>query len=161
MKSSLTAVLTALLCSLSLPAIAAADPNKVLHLSFEAADDGFDSMRTNSTYSNWVSDAIFEGLVTYDYLARPAKLVPNTIESLPEITDGGKTMTFRLKKGIYFSPDSAFKGQRRELHASDYAYTFKRLLDPNNRSVQSRVLDGKIIGPDLLPGQTTGRCCRP
>lgn len=153
MKSTLTAVLTALLCSLSLPAIAAADPNKVLQLSFEAADDGFDAMRTNSTYSNWLADAIFEGLVTYDYLARPAKLIPNTIVSLPEITDGGKTMTFRLKKGIYFAPDPAFKGQRRELLASDYAYTFKRLVDPNNRSVHSRVLEGKVIGLDELTAE--------
>lgn len=154
MKSTLAVVLVMLACgsSLPLPVIAAAkaDPNKVLHLSFEAADDGFDAMRTNSTYSNWVTDAIFEGLVTYDYLARPARLVPNTIVAMPEISDGGKTMTFRLKKGIYFAPDPAFKGQRRELLASDYAYTFKRLLDPNNRSVQSRVLEGKVIGLDEL-----------
>lgn len=150
MKSTLTAVLAALLCSLSLPAMAVADPNKVLHLSFEAADDGFDAMRTNSAYSNWVSDAIFEGLVTYDYLARPARLVPNTIEAMPVISDEGKTLSFRLKKGIYFSPDPAFKGQRRELQSSDYAYTFKRLVDPNNRSVQASILEGKIVGLDEL-----------
>ncbi|MFZ6654870.1 ABC transporter substrate-binding protein [Undibacterium sp. TJN19] len=152
MKSTLTAMLTALVCALSLPATAgaAADPGKVLHLSFEAADDGFDAMRTNSAYSNWVTDAIFEGLVSYDYLARPARLVPNTIVALPEITDGGKTMIFHLKKGIYFAPDPVFKGVRRELVAADYAYTFKRMLDPNNRSVQARVFEGKVVGLDEL-----------
>ena len=151
-KSYLAALLPLFFCGLCLPGVVAAkaDPGKVLHLSFEAADDGFDALRTNNTYSNWVTDAIFEGLVTYDYLARPAKLIPNTIVALPEISDGGKTMTFRLKKGIYFSPDPAFKGQRRELLASDYAYTFKRLLDPNNRSVHSRVVEGKIVGLDEL-----------
>jgi len=29
--------------------------------------------------------AIFDPLLTYDYLARPAKIVPNTAVALPEI----------------------------------------------------------------------------
>ena len=65
---------------------------------------------------------IFETLLTYDYLARPAKLVPLTAEALPQITDNGQTYTFRLRKGIYFTPDPAFKGAKRELVADDYVY---------------------------------------
>ena len=48
---------------------------------------------------------------TYDYLARPAKLVPLTAEALPQITDGGRTYTFKLKKGILFAPDPGIQGQ--------------------------------------------------
>ena len=29
---------------------------------------------------------------------------------MPEVTDDGRTYTFRLRKGIYFTPDPAFKG---------------------------------------------------
>ena len=54
-------------------ALAAADPAKVLHLAFEAADDGFDLIKTNSLYSNWLAEGVFESLLAYDYLARPAK----------------------------------------------------------------------------------------
>ncbi|HEX2531009.1 MAG TPA: heme-binding protein, partial [Burkholderiaceae bacterium] len=100
-----------------------ADPSKVVRMAFSASDDGFDMVRTVNYYSGWVSEAIYETLLTYDYLARPAKLVPKTAEAMPDVADGGKTYTFRIKKGIHFAPDPVFKGIRRELTAHDYAYT--------------------------------------
>ena len=130
----------------------AADPGKILRVAFEAPDDGFDPVKTTNLYSGWVNEAIYENLLTYDYLARPAKLVPRTAEAMPEVSDGGKTFTFRIRKGIYFTPDPAFKGQRRELTAQDYAYTFKRLLDPVYHSPSASMLEGKIVGLDALAG---------
>ena len=98
-------VMLALSVCLSLPGVAfAADPHKVIHSVFEAADDGFDMVRTQNYYSGWVADAIFETLLTYDYLARPARLVPNTAESMPEISSDGRTYTFHLKKNIFLHP---------------------------------------------------------
>ena len=125
-----------------------ADPSKVVRTAFEAPDDGFDLARTTNLYSGWVGEAIFEPMLTYDYLARPAKLVPLTLEGMPEVADGGKTFTFKLKKGIFFSPDPAFKGKPRELTVADYAYTWKRILDPQNRSPAISFLGGKIVGLD-------------
>ena len=126
----------------------AADPDKVIHSVFEAADDGFDMVRTQNYYSGWVADAIFETLLTYDYLARPAKLVPNTAEAMPEISPDGKTYEFRLKKHIYFAPDPVFGGKMRELTANDYIYAIKRLADPANRSPSAGFIRGKIAGLD-------------
>lgn len=123
-----------------------ADPNKVLKVAFPAADNGFDLNKTANQYSNWVGSAIFQPLLTYDYLARPAKLVPETAEKVPEPEAGGTIYTVQVKKGIYFAPDPAFKGQRRELTAADYAYTFKRSQDPVQRSPIANFLDGKIVG---------------
>jgi ABC-type transport system substrate-binding protein len=137
----------------SAQAASPADPSKVIRMPFPAADDGFDMVRSLNQYSAWLAEAIFEPLLTYDYLARPAKLIPNTAESLPEVSDGGKVYTFRLKKGIYFTPDPAFKGVRRELQAKDYAYSFKRLLDPANRSPSAGFLDGKLAGMSQLVEQ--------
>jgi ABC-type oligopeptide transport system substrate-binding subunit len=54
------------------PASAAADPNKILRVYFPAAETGFDPARTSDTYSGAVCEQIFERLLTYDYLARPA-----------------------------------------------------------------------------------------
>ena len=130
-----------------------ADPSKVIRMGFEAADDGFDMVRTANFYSGWVSEVIYETLLTYDYLARPAKLVPQTAEAMPEISADGKTYTFHIRKGIYFSPDPAFKGVRRELTAEDYIYTLKRVLDPQSRSVHASFLAGKIVGLDDLAAQ--------
>ena len=126
----------------------AADPGKVLRIAFPVAETGFDPVRVSDLYSNTVNEAIFERLLTYDYLARPAKLIPMTAEAMPEVTDGGRTYLLHLKRGIYFTPDPAFKGQRRELVAEDYVYTFKRFADPKNRSPWAFMIEGHIEGLD-------------
>src|SRR6476469_7508482 len=125
-----------------------ADPSKLLRIAFPVAETGFDPVRVSDLYSNTVNEAIFERLLTYDYLARPAKIVPLTAEALPEISDGGRTYVLHLRRGIYFTPDPAFKGQPRELVAEDYVYTFKRFADPKNRSPWSFMIDGRIEGLD-------------
>src|SRR5512132_2701476 len=88
--------------------LAKADPSKVIRWYFPTGETGFDPCRVTDLYSNTVNEAIFERLLTYDYLARPAKLVPMAAEGMPEVTDDGRTYTFRLRKGVYFSPDPAF-----------------------------------------------------
>lgn len=131
----------------------AADPNKVLRVAFEIEETGFDPIKVTDDYSNRVVQQTNEALLTYDYLARPARLAPLTAEALPEISDNGKTYVFHVRKGVFFHPDPAFKGKRRELSAEDYAYSIKRLMDPKNRSPWRFVVDGKIIGLDELSKQ--------
>jgi len=120
--------------------------DKVLRVTFMAAETGFDPVKVSDYYSGTVIESIFEPLLTYDYLARPAKLVPNVAVELPTVSDSGKTYTIRIKKGIYFAADPAFNGTPRELIAEDYAYSIKRFLDPKNRSPYAFLFDGKIIG---------------
>jgi ABC-type transport system substrate-binding protein len=131
-------------------AAAAADPNKVLRIAFPTAETGFDPVRISDIYSNTINEAIFERLLTYDYLARPAKLVPMVAEAMPEISDNGRTYVFKLRKGIYYTPDPAFKGVKRELVAEDFVYAFKRFMDPKNRSPYAFMIEGKIEGLDEL-----------
>jgi ABC-type transport system substrate-binding protein len=113
----------------------AADPNnKILRITFQAAETGFDPVKVSDYYSGTVIEAIFDPLLTYDYLARPAQLVPNTAEDLPQVSDGGRTYTLKVNPRIYFADDPSFKGAKRELVAADYAYSIGRFLDPKNRS---------------------------
>jgi ABC-type transport system substrate-binding protein len=127
-----------------------AEPRKTIRLSFPTAETGFDPARVHDLYSNIVNEAIFERLLTYDYLARPVRLAPMTAEVLPEITDGGRTYTFRIRSGIFFHSDQAFGEKQRELTAADYVYSFKRMLDPKIRSPWAFMLEGKVIGLDAL-----------
>ena len=130
-----------------------ADPGKVLRVTFQAAETAFDPAKVSDYYSGTVIEAIFDPLLTYDYLARPAKLVPNVAESLPAVSNGGKTYSLQIRKGIYFTPDPSFRGKRRELTAADYAYTIKRFLDPKLRSPYAFLFEGKILGLDELASQ--------
>jgi ABC-type transport system substrate-binding protein len=85
-------------------------------------------------------------MLDYDYLARPVKLVPRTLEAMPVIEDGGRTYICRVRKGVFFTADAAFKGRPRELTAADYAYSIKRLLDPAVKSPWRWLVEGKIAG---------------
>jgi ABC-type transport system substrate-binding protein len=128
----------------------AADPAKVLRVALPRAETGFDPAQASEVYSGAVIAAIMEPLLTFDYLARPVKLAPLTAEALPAVADAGKRYTFKLKKGIYFAADPAFKGKRRELIAGDYVYAIKRLVDPKNRSPNAFYVEGRIAGLDVL-----------
>ena len=133
----------------ALPALAA-DMNKVIRHVFPVAETGFDPAAAHDLYSGTIEQAIFETLLTYDYLARPAKVVPLAAEAMPTVADNGKTYTFKIRKGVYFTPDPAFKGKKRELTAEDYAYSLKRLIDPKIRSPWAWLVEGKIVGLDAL-----------
>ena len=145
-------ILAALAFAAAAPATAA-DPSKVYRIAFPVAETGFDPARVSDLYSNTVNEAIFERLLTYDYLARPAKLVPLVAEAMPQVTDNGRVYTFRLRKGIFYTPDPAFKGKPRELVAGDFAYVIKRHADPKNRSPWAFMVEGKIEGLDALVAQ--------
>src|SRR5437870_6024700 len=99
---------------------------KVLRLAFRTAETGFDPQRIDDRYSVGICENLFEPLLTYDYLARPVKLVPLVVEAIPEPEEKGTRYTFRIRPGILFADDPAFKGKRRELVAKDIEYSIKR-----------------------------------
>ncbi|MCC6377695.1 MAG: ABC transporter substrate-binding protein [Burkholderiales bacterium] len=131
-------------------ALAAPDMNKVIREVFPAAETGFDPAAVHDLYSGTIVQGIFETLYSYDYLARPAKVVPLTADGMPQITDSGRTWTVKLKKGIRFADDPAFGGKARELTAEDYVYSLKRLIDPKLRSPWAFLVEGKFVGLDEL-----------
>jgi ABC-type transport system substrate-binding protein len=126
----------------------AADPNKVFRYAFEIAETSFDPHKISDLYSNIVNGGMFDSPLTYDYLARPLRLTPNTLVAMPEISADGLTYTLRIKPGIYFADDPAFDGKKRELVAEDYVYSFKRLLDPKVSASQLGEVEGYIAGSD-------------
>ena len=80
---------------------------KVLRYAFRVAETGFDPAQLSDLYSRILTANIFDALYAYDYLARPAKLVPNIAEGMPEVSADFKTFTVRIRQGIYFDDDPA------------------------------------------------------
>ena len=130
------------------PAPGAAGAAKVLRLAFVTAETILDPPQTNSDANTVVLLAnILEAPLGYDYLARPVALVPRTAQALPEISPDGRTLTVRLRPGIFFADDPAFKGARRELVAQDYVYTIKRFYDPQYNSGDLYLFENaKLLG---------------
>lgn len=67
-----------------------------------------------------------------------------------KVSDAGRTITFKLREGLYFSDGTPFS-------ADDVAFTVKQLMDPNVHSVTADVfrsgtgaVQTKILGPDRV-----------
>jgi ABC-type transport system substrate-binding protein len=127
---------------------AAADPAKTLRVALSIAETSFDPAFASDAASDEVIANVFDTMLDYDYLARPVMLVPRALEAMPAVQDGGRTYVCKVRKGLYFTSDPAFRGRRRELTAGDFAYGFKRILDPAVKSPWLWLLEGKLQGAD-------------
>ncbi|MBI5259363.1 MAG: bicyclomycin resistance protein [Burkholderiales bacterium] len=135
MTPRLPALLALLFClAVGSGAATAAEPKKVFHTAFSAPETSLDPAKIVDLYSRNVTAHIFEALYTYDHLARPAKLKPQLADGPPEVSPDFKVWTFKVRRGIYFADDPAFKGKKRELMAQDFVYAMKRIADPANKS---------------------------
>ena len=85
----------------------------------QSLDPGFD-YTTQGAEINWV---VYTGLTTYRHSSGAAggQLQPGLATGLPTITDGGKTYTATLRKGLKYSNGAPVK-------ASDFLYTFERAV---------------------------------
>ena len=129
----------------------AAPPQKVLRYAFEVAETSLDPAKINDLYSRTLTPHIYEGLYTYDHLARPVKIKPLTADGEPQHSDDYRTWTAKVRPGIYFADDPAFKGIKRELVAQDYVYSWKRFADPANKSpVWGGIENEKYLGLNEL-----------
>jgi ABC-type transport system substrate-binding protein len=147
MRNSLLANLAiGIICASVAATACAADMTKTLRVALSIAETTFDPAFASDAASDEIISNVFDSMLDYDYLARPVTLVPRALEGLPVVEDAGKTYLCKVRKGIYFAPDPAFKGARRELTAADFAYGMKRILDPAVKSPWAWLLEGKIAG---------------
>ena len=134
------------------PAGASATPQKVLRYAFRVAETSLDPAKVNDTYSKTLIPHILEAPYKFDHLARPVKLKPLTADGPPQSSDDYRTWTVKIRPGIYFADDPAFKAPdgrqvRRELVAQDYVYSFKRFADPAHKSPSwSGIASDKYLG---------------
>lgn len=130
-------------------AAAAAEP-KTLHLFLSTSETALDPAVASDAASLSLLENLFDPLLRYDYLARPVKLRQNTAVAMPTISDDKLVYTFKIRPGIYFTPDPAFQGKQREVTAADYVYSLTRLYDPAIKSPWLSLFEGKIAGDKVL-----------
>jgi len=108
---------------------------------------GLDPAVAGEVSSSLAIARIYEGLLEYDYLARPYKVVPLLAAEMPDISADGLVFTFKIRKGIYFHDAPCFPGGKgRELEAQDFAYSIKRVMDVKNVSSGGWAFNNRIVG---------------
>ena len=131
------------------PATQNRTPVKVYKHAMDGAPGSLDPAQAASLYANFIVVNLYDTLYRYKYLARPYQLQPNLAEGMPEISDDGLQLTIRLKKGVHFIDDPAFKdGLGREVTAEDFVYSIKRHFDPGSRAQGAWLWQNRIVGLD-------------
>ncbi|MEP7181896.1 MAG: ABC transporter substrate-binding protein [Betaproteobacteria bacterium] len=145
--------------TLAPPAASADAPPRTLRVGMPIVTDTLDPARFESMQAAMLMAGIFDTLYALDPLARPAAIVPLAAAALPEVSADFRTFTVRVRPGTFFTPHRAFGGKPRELTAADFAYAFKRVVDPKIRSQGLYLVEGKIEGLDALAqrGREDGR----
>ena len=83
---------------------------------------------------------LFNGLLQLD---SQLNIVP-CIAKYWEISPDGKTYTFNLRNDVLFHNHSLFKGMKRKVLASDFTYSFNRVIDPKIASDGAWIFNGII-----------------
>ena len=129
---------------------AAQSKEKVLRAYISTSETGLDPAVASDIASLTLLENLFDPLLRYEYKARPVKLRGNTAAALPAYDAKTLTYTFKIRPGVFFTPDPAFKGKPREVTAQDYAYSIRRLYDPALKSPWLSLFEGKIAGDAVL-----------
>lgn len=128
---------------LSTSVISCSNKNKVLDGNTLRVDVGteiptFDPVLAEDGYTYRVMNDLFAGLVDFDQANRP---IPG-LASNWDISPDGLTYTFHLRDGIKFSDGSPIK-------ASDFVFSWKRLVDPKTGSSYAFLLKD-VAGADAI-----------
>jgi oligopeptide transport system substrate-binding protein len=147
------------LLSAALLAVAACDrqqestPDGGVYSVYRHAMDGapssLDPAHASNIYANFLTVNLYDTLYRYKYLARPYELTPNLAEELPQVSADGLIYTIRIKPGVHFIDDPAFKeGRGRAVTAEDFIYSIKRQFDPQTRAEGAWLWQNRIVGLD-------------
>jgi ABC-type transport system substrate-binding protein len=127
-----------------------AGTTSVLRIGMPLLPSTLDPARADNAQAFMVMAGIYDTLYAFDPVARSTAIVPLAAAAPPEVAADYRTLTIRIRPGIFFAPHASFGGRPRELTAADFAYAARRVLDPTVRSPGLYMLEGKIEGLDAL-----------
>lgn len=138
--AALLVALAALLVAFG-PAPEQADTKNTLRMLSQGAPDSIDPGVSWQALSWTMQVNVYNGLLTFKKVTGPggSEVVPDIAEALPEVSNDGKTYTFKVRKGVNFGPPA-----NRPVKASDVKYTFDRLAHLQSQGGPSffSVIDG-------------------
>ena len=129
------------------------DSEKVYYTRFGEPPKTLDPQVSYASSDQVVLANIYETLLEYHYLKRPYTLIPALAAAVPRAEarpEGRVAYRFDVRPGIQFAEDPSFAlggaGRRtRDLIAADFAFSLKRIADPDVNSPVI-VTFGKIDG---------------
>lgn len=114
---------------------------KVFNINFDEVLTSIDPAFARNQQAIWMVNQIFNGLVQVD---DQLNAIPAIAKSW-EVTPDGQRYTFHLRNDVYFQNDPLFKnGKGRKVTATDFVYSFNRLIDPKVGSSGGWIFSDKV-----------------
>jgi peptide/nickel transport system substrate-binding protein len=113
----------------------------VFNINLEEGLTSLDPAFCRNHYTIWMDNQLYNGLVQVN---DSLKTIPSIAKSW-ETSSDGLLYTFHLRNDVYFHDDPHFAGGHgRLVRASDFAYSFGRLIDPKVASSGSWIFSDKV-----------------
>jgi oligopeptide transport system substrate-binding protein len=119
----------------------ASSHKKVFNINLDEGLTSLDPAFCRNQNTIWMDNQLYNGLVQID---DSMKVQPSIAKSW-NISPDGQQYTFHLRNDVYFHDDPLFKGGvGRKAVASDFVYSFGRLIDPKIASSGSWIFSDKV-----------------
>ena len=120
----------------------AADERRVFRYNQPEALTSLDPAFARNQANSWAVAQLYNGLLELDSTLQPAPALARRYQISPD----GLTYTFWLRRGVRFQASEAFAGGKgREVLASDFVYSFRRLFDAVTASPGGWIFRGKVL----------------
>lgn len=114
---------------------------KVFNINLDQGLTSLDPAFARNQNAIWMTNQIFNGLVQIDSALQTIPCIAKNWK----VSDDHLTYTFHLRNDVYFHDDPVFKnGKGRKVIASDFSYSFYRLIDPKVASSGGWIFSDKV-----------------
>ncbi len=123
------------------------EDRKIFNLNIDQGVTSLDPAFARNQTNIWGVNQLFNGLLQLNDSLQP---VPSIAKSF-EISADGLTYTFVLRDDVYFHPHKLFtNGIGRKVIASDFVYSYQRIIDPKVASSGAWIFNDKIDGAEAF-----------
>jgi len=128
-----------------------ADAPVVLTVPREGQFETLDPQRSYDGFSYEILRNVYSNLLTYAYLERPYKLVPELLADMPTASADGLVLTFHLRPGVRFVDDPCFAGGKgRVVTSDDVLYSIRRYADARINTKTWFAMKDAVVGLDAF-----------
>lgn len=117
------------------------DDRKVFRFNLSSGVTSLDPAFSKDQATMWMCNQLYNGLLQLD---DSLKVIPAIAKSY-EISENGLTYVFHLRNDVFFHDHELFtNGKGRSVVASDFVYSFNRIIDEKIASTGAWLFNGKV-----------------
>ncbi|MCB0734241.1 MAG: ABC transporter substrate-binding protein [Flavobacteriales bacterium] len=114
---------------------------RVFRYNCENSITSLDPAFASSQDNNWAVTQLFNGLIQLNNDLEPQPAIAQNWE----ISDSGKIYTFHLRQDVIYHHDNCFgEARTRTVKASDFVFSFSRIMDPETASPGAWIFNDKV-----------------